>query len=64
VASNSLYEGSKFPDGGAVGNVFNVFTGITAYLGVRDTDAFILKLSYNVTLLGKIVFASQGSLHD
>jgi hypothetical protein len=42
----------------------NVFTGITADLGVRDTDAFILKLSYNVTLLGKIVFAAQGSLHD
>jgi hypothetical protein len=46
-------------------NAFDhVFTGITADLGVRDTDAFILKLSYNITLLGRIVFAAQGSLHD
>ena len=49
---------------GAVDNVFNIFTGISVDLGVRDTDAFILKLSYNVTLLGKIVLAEQNSLHD
>ncbi len=49
---------------GATDNVFNVFTGIDADLGVRDTDAFILKLSYNITLLGKIVLAEQNSLHD
>ena len=49
---------------GAVDNVFNIFTGISVDLGVRDTDAFILKLGYNVTLLGKIVLAEQNSLHD
>jgi hypothetical protein len=44
--------------------VGNVFTGITVDLGVRDTDAYILKLSYNITLLGRIIFAAQGSLQD
>jgi len=57
-------KGVNWAGGGAVDNVFNVFTGITADLAVRDTDAFILKLSYNITLLGKIVFAAQNSLHD
>jgi hypothetical protein len=42
----------------------HIFTGITADLGVRDTDAFILKLSYNISLLGRIVFAAQNSLSD
>jgi hypothetical protein len=42
----------------------HIFTGITVDLGVRDTDAFIYKLSYNITLLGRIVFAHQNSLHD
>jgi hypothetical protein len=40
----------------------NVFTGINVDVGVRDTDAFILKLSYNITLLGTIAFAASGSL--
>ena len=57
-------KGVNFRTGGAVDNVFNVFTGINADLAVRDTDAFIYKLSYNITLLGKIVFAAQNSLHD
>ncbi|HEY7300558.1 MAG TPA: hypothetical protein VH684_21890 [Xanthobacteraceae bacterium] len=57
-------KGVNFRTGGAGDSVFNVFTGITADLAVRDTDAFIFKLSYHVTLLGKIVFAAQNSLHD
>jgi hypothetical protein len=44
--------------------VGNVFTGINVDLGVRDTDAYILKLSYNITLLGRIVIAAEGSLQD
>ena len=43
-------------------SVGNIFTGVMADVSVRDKDANILKLSYNVTLLGKIVFA--GALHD
>jgi hypothetical protein len=40
----------------------NIFTGINVDVGVRDTDAKILKLGYNITLLGTIVFAASGSL--
>jgi hypothetical protein len=40
----------------------NVFTGINVDVGVRDNDAWILKLSYNITLLGTIAFAASGSL--
>jgi hypothetical protein len=36
--------------------VTNLFTGVNADVGVRDTDAWILKLSYNITLRGRIVF--------
>ncbi len=36
--------------------VGNIFTGINADVAVRDTDAWILRVGYNVTLLGKIVF--------
>ena len=32
-------KGVNWATGGAVDNVFNVFTGITADLAVRDTDA-------------------------
>jgi hypothetical protein len=34
----------------------NLFTGVNADVGVRDTDAWILSLSYNITLRGRIVF--------
>jgi hypothetical protein len=34
----------------------NIFTGVNADVAVRDTDAFILSFSYNITLRGKIVF--------
>ena len=36
--------------------VGNLFTGINVDVAVRDTDAWILRIGYNVTLLGKIVF--------
>jgi hypothetical protein len=36
--------------------VGNVFTGINVDVAVRDTDAWIYRIGYNVTLLGKIVF--------
>jgi hypothetical protein len=42
----------------------NIFTGINVDVGVRDNDAFILKLSYNITLLGTIAFAATGTLGD
>jgi len=36
--------------------IHNLFTGINVDVSVRDNDAFILKVGYNITLLGKIVF--------
>jgi hypothetical protein len=44
--------------------ISNIFSGIEVDVGVRDTDAWLLKLSYNITLLGKIAFAASGSLTD
>jgi hypothetical protein len=52
--------GVKYPQ--VTQPINNVFTGINVDVGVRDTDAFILKLSYNITLLGTIAFAASGSL--
>jgi len=40
--------------------VNNLFTGINADLAVRDTDAWLYRLGYNITLLGKIVFVAAG----
>jgi hypothetical protein len=37
-------------------SVTNIFTGINVDVAVRDTDAWIFRISYNITLLGKIVF--------
>jgi hypothetical protein len=34
----------------------NLFVGIQVDVAVRDTDAWLYRLSYNITLLGKIVF--------
>jgi hypothetical protein len=36
--------------------VGNIFTGINVDVAVRDTDAWIFRVGYNVTLLGKVVF--------
>ncbi len=36
--------------------VNNLFTGINADLAVSDSDAWLYRLGYNITLLGKIVF--------
>lgn len=36
--------------------VGNLFTGVNVDVAVRDTDAWIYRIGYNVTLLGKIVF--------
>ena len=36
--------------------VANLFNGINVDVAVRDTDAWIYKVGYNITLLGKIVF--------
>jgi hypothetical protein len=36
--------------------VNNIFTGVNADLAVQDSDAWLYRLSYNITLLGKIVF--------
>ena len=37
-------------------HVGNIFTGVNVDVGVRDTDAWILSLGYNITLRGRIVF--------
>jgi hypothetical protein len=34
----------------------NIFTGVNVDVGVRDSDAWILSFSYNITLRGRIVF--------
>ncbi len=36
--------------------VNNIFTGVNVDLAVSDSDAWLYRLSYNITLLGKIVF--------
>jgi hypothetical protein len=38
--------------------VNNIFTGVIADIGVSDSDAWLYRLSYNITLVGKIVFVS------
>ena len=39
-----------------------IFTGISVDVGISDNDAFILKLGYHITLLGRIAFAATGSI--
>ena len=34
----------------------NIFTGVNADLAVSDSDAWLYRLNYNITLLGKLVF--------
>jgi hypothetical protein len=36
--------------------VSNVFTGVSVDAAVRDTDAWLYRLGYNITQLGKIAF--------
>ncbi len=43
-------------------SVANIFAGIDVDLSVRDSDAFIEKVSYNISLLGKIVFFQEASV--
>ena len=50
----------KFPD--VTQPIDRIFTGITVDVGIRDTDAFIYKLGYHITLLGRIAFAATGSI--
>jgi hypothetical protein len=52
--------GVKYPE--VTQPLNNVFAGITVDVGVRDDDAWILKLSYHITLLGTIAFAATNSL--
>jgi hypothetical protein len=40
-----------------VGNIFN---GVTADVGARDSDAHVQRLGYHITLLGRIVFPGDG----
>jgi hypothetical protein len=38
--------------------VNNLFAGINVDLAVRDSDAWLYRLDYNITLIGKIVFVA------
>jgi hypothetical protein len=38
--------------------VSNLFSGVNVDLAVRDNDAWLFRLGYNVTLIGKIVFVA------
>jgi hypothetical protein len=38
--------------------VNNLFSGINVDLAVRDTDAWLHRIGYNITLVGKIVFVA------
>jgi hypothetical protein len=42
--------------------VGNIFTGVTADIAIRDSDAHILLLGYHITLLGRIVFPADGEV--
>jgi hypothetical protein len=50
---NHFYSGTDVVTGQPVNNIF---TGVNADVGVSDSDAWLYKLTYNITLLGKIVF--------
>jgi len=39
--------------------VGNIFAGIDVDVAVRDSDAWLYRLGYNITLLGKIVFVNN-----
>jgi hypothetical protein len=37
----------------------NIFSGIIVEIGASDTDAFLHRVNYHITLIGKIVFANS-----
>ncbi len=39
--------------------IINVFNGIDVDVAVRDSDAWIYRVGYNITLVGKIVFPTE-----
>jgi hypothetical protein len=39
--------------------VGSIFAGINVDVAVRDSDAWLYRLGYNITLLGKIIFVSN-----
>jgi hypothetical protein len=41
--------------------VGNIFAGINVDVAVRDSDAWLYRLGYNITLLGKIVFVNNNT---
>jgi len=41
--------------------VGNIFAGIDVDVAVRDSDAWLYRLGYNITLLGKIVFVNNNT---
>lgn len=57
---NHFYQALKYPQ--ITEPINNIFTGINVDVGISDNDAFILKLSYNITLVGTIAFAATGTL--
>jgi hypothetical protein len=42
--------------------VGNIFAGIDVDVAVRDSDAWLYRLGYNITLLGKIVFVNNSPI--
>jgi hypothetical protein len=48
-----LFPGTDAVSGQPVENIFN---GITVEVGVRDNDAWLYSVGYNIALVGKIVF--------
>jgi hypothetical protein len=50
-----LDTGFDLSDGTKIGNIFR---GIMVDVGVRDSDAWLYRVGYNITLLGRIVFTS------
>ncbi len=47
--------------GGNAPTLRTIFNGVDADLAVRDSDAWIHRISYHITLMGKIVFAKSTS---
>lgn len=55
-----FFHGLKFPD--VTQPIDRIFTGVSADISIRDNDAFIKRLNYHITLLGRIAFAATGSV--
>jgi hypothetical protein len=52
----------KYPD--VTQTIDRIFTGISVDVAISDNDAFIYRLGYHITLLGRIAFAATGSIVD